>query len=591
LFIHPGFGAVTLQVTPEVVPTLASDLQVTLSAGINDLVINGIVPSVNVLDSNGKLVALLSGSSVVEDGSDPTKLLVTLPSSLVGTPINYLLQVTYTAGSGQTAVSGTTPFAVGPNRINVTATPTPFAGNTSATVILTGETLSGLAVPLNSTDYNSLQIVRLADGHTFTFGSTTTLSSPISVGTTTLPINTLPSGQSYTVGETVDIDEANDPVREGVTVTAVSANALTVSATQFAHSAGATVSEALVLVPQSDKTLLVTLNNNPAEPWNDVLSTAGALQFNLGNAADSGLVYPLSGNLVIQYLDPIAPSDGSPNASFLPSNSVSSQLNLLSIPGSYSTETAGGDGTDLPTTNVSFDSIFTGGETNTDLPLIGDTKTASQSILGYEIADNTGTLTGLTGLNTPTGSLVGLVAYWVPGADEYTTPYNLTTSVAVNDGAGTPSFPVPGLGYWSRLWTQTAPAIQSVVPNYDIHVINKGKSPADNNGFTEVHLKLGWNLIGDPYYYPVPLTSLQFSNISDQSAGWTTADLTTWNATVGQNWIASALYRYHASENANYIPVYTGNPQPFNTALEPFAGYWIYSGLSDLYLEVPDPGN
>jgi len=84
-----------------------------------------------------------------------------------------------------------------------------------------------------------------------------------------------------------------------------------------------------------------------------------------------------------------------------------------------------------------------------------------------------------------------------------------------------------------------------------------------------IPLKLGWNMIGDPFVYSVPLSAIMFDNGSQ----------TFTVATSGPNpSLGGVVYEYNANAR-EYAPV---------NQLDPYQGYWIFA-YRDTNMTVPSP--
>jgi len=130
-----------------------------------------------------------------------------------------------------------------------------------------------------------------------------------------------------------------------------------------------------------------------------------------------------------------------------------------------------------------------------------------------------------------------------------------------NDLGYTPASSVQrGLGYW-------------IVPANTLtdQVLNQASQPADTpTGGLLVSLKSGWNLIGNPYNYPIPLN--QIIAVVEDSPN----NSVTWDELVLNGYVSGSLAyfeRDNAQANGGSYKFTTGGSQSF---MEPHVGYWIY---------------
>ena len=129
-----------------------------------------------------------------------------------------------------------------------------------------------------------------------------------------------------------------------------------------------------------------------------------------------------------------------------------------------------------------------------------------------------------------------------------------------DQGAYVPAISVErGRGYW-------------ILPTSDLgfKVLQGAKQPADtNSGGLLISLHQGWNLIGNPYSYSVPLNQLLV--VAEDSP----KDSYTWIEAVANNFVQSSMIQWQRDDNqpngGNYV--YT---QGSSDVMEPHKGYWIY---------------
>jgi hypothetical protein len=519
-----GGGAVSLTISP----TNASDP--------GALVYDGILPNVYVLDANGNRITSLTPTAITD--GNPTALNVTLPSNLLTSPTTYVLQVSYTAGSGQTSSSSNAPsatdtFVVKSNASGFTAVPaaTITAGDSAASITLKGISAASLA------GYNTLTITRNSDNVTFPQISLWSADSATSI---------------YTLNSSTDTFVLQS---DGSIVITVNADDIPFGSTNPLSTAGL---------------LTLTLDNEMGTSEAAGTSYTGSAPF-----TDRPGFAPISGTLSVQSLDQEAQASDTTTSSNI-TLFVPGQLNLISIPGMYyASLTSGG--------STGYDTTFTGSEipVASALPLIfqyTDNNTASMtdashSVFGY--LNGVGTLAPLSGLSDPVSSPI---TYWNPVTQSYLAAadeFNFTNSIAV--AAAAPVFPVVGQGYWSRIES---------TGSFAVHVINKGTNPAPGAS-CPILLHFGWNLVGDPFYTAAPLSTLTFS----YSAGSETPTKTSFSGAVTAGLIGSVLYRYDSAESSQYIGVSPTASGSFNQSLQPFVGYWIFVGVDSLTLNAPDPGS
>ena len=144
----------------------------------------------------------------------------------------------------------------------------------------------------------------------------------------------------------------------------------------------------------------------------------------------------------------------------------------------------------------------------------------------------------LTGMVTSTGAAAYAVAAWNP----LTETYSLTPASPAN-------VPALGQGYWARFSS-----------TLDGNLITAG-TPAGAVS-TGIGLAPGWNMVGDPYLGAVDISNLQFT---------TAAGTYTFSNAVNNGLISSTLFGYNGSGYVGYTS---------GSALQPWAGYWIYSNVS-----------
>jgi uncharacterized repeat protein (TIGR03803 family) len=136
------------------------------------------------------------------------------------------------------------------------------------------------------------------------------------------------------------------------------------------------------------------------------------------------------------------------------------------------------------------------------------------------------------------------LASWLPGTGSYAmTPTPPSDQIAI------------GQGYWARFPNQIS--------------ITASGTPADTTQNFPINLTPGWNMVGDPFTNPVPITSLLF-----QGGTMTYSQATNGNAPL----VGPIFWKYDTSSNS-----YVGAP-----SLEPEGGYWVYA-FSGTDMQVPHP--
>jgi hypothetical protein len=117
-----------------------------------------------------------------------------------------------------------------------------------------------------------------------------------------------------------------------------------------------------------------------------------------------------------------------------------------------------------------------------------------------------------------------------------------------------------GTGYW-------------IIPNNDLSFreLTGAKQPTDlTTGGLIVNLKQGWNLIGNPYPYAVPLSQLVL--VAEDNPG----DTLTWIDAVQAGYVQGSLSYWvrNASAPGGGSYAFTSGPEAF---LEPHQAYWLFS--------------
>lgn len=95
-------------------------------------------------------------------------------------------------------------------------------------------------------------------------------------------------------------------------------------------------------------------------------------------------------------------------------------------------------------------------------------------------------------------------------------------------------------------------------------------------GFLQINLKSGWNMIGNPYPYPISIGQLVGVTASNPGNAYTWAEL------VQQGVVSGFLAQYNtATGDYSYI-------QGSDSLLQPNTGYWVYVGtLQDVTVSYP----
>ncbi|MBX3095536.1 MAG: hypothetical protein KF812_01615 [Fimbriimonadaceae bacterium] len=126
-----------------------------------------------------------------------------------------------------------------------------------------------------------------------------------------------------------------------------------------------------------------------------------------------------------------------------------------------------------------------------------------------------------------------------------------------------------GRGYW-------------VVPTSDLgnYVLSNARQPNDmGRGGASVTLQTGWNLIGNPYSYAVPLRELNAVYADDPGTVFSLAEI------VSQGIVSSSLVSWDRSDGGAGQLAYTSTS---TGTLLPHVGYWIYhNGFQPIRLIFP----
>src|SRR5579862_6787879 len=127
-----------------------------------------------------------------------------------------------------------------------------------------------------------------------------------------------------------------------------------------------------------------------------------------------------------------------------------------------------------------------------------------------------------------------------------------------------------GVGHWLILNPNTH-------PTFEVDPYVGASSPADIlTGYSNIELKTGWNLIGDPYPYAIPVSQLVGVSAANPAQSFGFAAL------VNQNVLSPFLAYWDPSVN-NYRYV-----QGIQAVLQPNVGYWMQVETSqDLTLNYP----
>ncbi len=130
---------------------------------------------------------------------------------------------------------------------------------------------------------------------------------------------------------------------------------------------------------------------------------------------------------------------------------------------------------------------------------------------------------------------------------------------------------IRGEGYW-------------IVPVSDegFLTLQNAQIPADRGEgglLTTIHK--GWNIIGNPYNYPVPLSDL-VAVVDDAPA-----DTFTWSELVNSGFVASAVAAWKRTEPTLFTGKYVWT-QDQSSYLEPHKGYWIFvTTFKDIHISWP----
>jgi len=117
-----------------------------------------------------------------------------------------------------------------------------------------------------------------------------------------------------------------------------------------------------------------------------------------------------------------------------------------------------------------------------------------------------------------------------------------------------------GLGYW-------------IVPANTLTdvVLNQASQPADTPvGGLLISLKSGWNLIGNPYNYPIPLNQI-IAVVEDNPS-----NSVTWDELVVNGYVSGSLAYFERDAGQAIGGSYKFTTNGSQSFMEPHVGYWIY---------------
>lgn len=112
--------------------------------------------------------------------------------------------------------------------------------------------------------------------------------------------------------------------------------------------------------------------------------------------------------------------------------------------------------------------------------------------------------------------------------------------------------------------------------DFDFRNLVGAQSPTDTaTGTTNVTtLRPGWNMIGNPYTFPVPISQLVgFSRVDQQNTF-------TWNQMVAKGWVSPALAKWTRNPDDPTTGRYEYTSSS-TSLMEPQTGYWVYNTITD----------
>ena len=125
---------------------------------------------------------------------------------------------------------------------------------------------------------------------------------------------------------------------------------------------------------------------------------------------------------------------------------------------------------------------------------------------------------------------------------------------------------VPGQGFWlayGRLATGTTMNVQLAD---DAQINGESENSGHQLGLIQLELKQGWNMIGDPYVYPIYLGQLMVYNK-------TTNTTINFDDAVAYNWISRTIFQWNSGKGTyEYLK---GN----DAYLLPWKGYWVRASV------------
>ncbi len=112
--------------------------------------------------------------------------------------------------------------------------------------------------------------------------------------------------------------------------------------------------------------------------------------------------------------------------------------------------------------------------------------------------------------------------------------------------------------------------------DFDFRNLVGAQSPTDTaTGTTNVTtLRPGWNMIGNPYTFPVPISQLVGFSRADQSNTFT------WNQMVAKGWVSPALAKWTRNPDDPTTGRYEYTSSS-TSLMEPQTGYWVYNTITD----------
>ncbi|MEA2552848.1 MAG: hypothetical protein QOJ65_1024 [Fimbriimonadaceae bacterium] len=118
----------------------------------------------------------------------------------------------------------------------------------------------------------------------------------------------------------------------------------------------------------------------------------------------------------------------------------------------------------------------------------------------------------------------------------------------------------------------------SVIPNGYVALQSDPHRPSDMaTGTTPIQLQKGWNLIGNPYPYPLPIGQLLGVSSGDPSKSYRWADL------VNAGFVSASLAYWDTTSSPPGYKFISG----IDAFLQPNVGYWVFVNDASLTLSFP----